>query len=518
MRKLRSSLACLGVATLLVTACGRGDDSGSDDTTAAPATTAAAATTATPATTAETATTAAAAGSATTAGGGATTTAAPETTAPADAGKEGYALTAADIEEQCASEPLADTEIGVSASEITITVMADVGSPLAPGLFQGNIDGVKAFADWINANGGIGCRQLVVNTWDSKLDPTESKNGLIDACAKSLSLVGGNSLFNPDVTPMTGCVDKAGAATGLPDIAALANDVNELCGATTFTIQFRAEDCPVAVGSERTFNVLTGASAKLLSENPDGLHGLFLVPGDLPTTRQSAVPNIAGQEKAGIVFDGTPLVSGRDEQAAYTPRVQVLKQFGGNFVYNGSNDVAMVRMEKEAAAQGIDNSAVVYTCSLACYTKGMLEQGGDTVDGTYLWMQFLPFEEASTNAAAQAYVDTVGAGNTVSWGAQAWQAGIALQTAVNQIVADQGPNAITRASLLEALTAIDDFTADGWSGAKSLRGISPCYVLLQIQDGAFVRAWPEEAGTLDCDPANLTEVTVEPVSASEQLG
>ena len=87
----------------------------------------------------------------------------------------------------------------MSASEITVTVMADVGSPLAPGLFQGNIDGVKAFADWINANGGIGCRQLVVNTWDSKLDPTESKNGLIDSCTNSLSLVGGNSLFNPDV-------------------------------------------------------------------------------------------------------------------------------------------------------------------------------------------------------------------------------------------------------------------------------------------------------------------------------
>ena len=39
------------------------------------------------------------------------------------------------------------------------------------------------------------------------------------------------------------------------------------------------------------------------------LHGLYLVPGDLPTTRQSAVPQIAGQETEGVVFDDVALVS-----------------------------------------------------------------------------------------------------------------------------------------------------------------------------------------------------------------
>ena len=35
--------------------------------------------------------------------------------------------------------------------------------------------------------------------------------------------------------------------------------------------------------------------------------------------------------------------------------------------------------------------------------------------------------------------------------------------------------------------------------------------------GVF-RGWPEERGTMDCEPGNLTEVSVEPVSAAEQLG
>ena len=71
------------------------------------------------------------------------------------------------------------------------------GSPLAPGLFQGNFDAMNAFATYVNANGGIGCRKLVVKQWDTKLDPTESKNGLIDACANAVALVGQQRPLQP---------------------------------------------------------------------------------------------------------------------------------------------------------------------------------------------------------------------------------------------------------------------------------------------------------------------------------
>jgi ABC-type branched-subunit amino acid transport system substrate-binding protein len=497
------------VLALTVSACGRGDDSGSDTT--APAATPAPTTAATtPETTAagETSDTTAGESPDTTTGEAPTTTAAPE-------GDFEKALTAADIEAQCASEPLEATETGVTADKITIEVMADVGSPLAPGLFQGNFDAIEAFADYVNANGGVGCRQLEVKTWDSKLDANESKNGLIDACQSALAMVGNNALFNPDMTPLTGCADKAGAPTGVPDIAALANDVNELCGATTFTIQFRSEECPVNVGQPRNFTVQVGAAGYLAEQHGEPLHGLFLVPGDLPTTRQSAIPNIEGQKLDGIVFDAAKLVSGRSEQAAYTPLVQLLKENNGNYVYNGSNDTTMMRMQLESQAQGIDPSSIVWTCSLACYTKNFRENGGAASNGTYVWMQFLPFEEADTNAALQAYIDSVNEPD--SFGAQAWQAAIAFQQAVNQIVADQGPNAITRASLIEALAAIDNFSADGWAGARDLRGISACYVLMQLQGSEFVRVWPEERGTMDCDEGNLVELTVEPVAAAEAL-
>jgi hypothetical protein len=108
----------------------------------------------------------------------------------------------------CTKEALQATEVGVTADTISVEVMADTGSPLAPGLFQGNVDAMNAYAKWINANGGVGCRELKVEAWDSKLDATESKNGIINACKNDFAMVGGNSLFNPDVSVIGNCVDS----------------------------------------------------------------------------------------------------------------------------------------------------------------------------------------------------------------------------------------------------------------------------------------------------------------------
>ena len=329
-------------------------------------------------------------------GGGAT-----PTTAAANAACDGVTLEA--------------TDTGVTADTITVQVMADTGSALAPGLFQGNIDAMEAYAKYVNANGGIGCRQLEVETWDSKLDPTEAKNGQINACKTSVAAVGGNSLFNPDVSEMSTCPDASGQPTGVPNIAAIANDVNEQCAKNTFLIQGMPEICPadgsVPTGSREFTSIVGQVQWYQQNVTPD-LTGLFMVPGDLPTTVQSATYNIAGQAQAGVDWVGAYKVSGRDEQSAYTPKVQAAKNGNVNYVYDGSNDVAMVNMRREAAAQGLD-SVKVWGCSVACYTD-KFEAAGADVDGTYLYLQFLPFEEKGSNAELDNYLEYNP--TPVSWG------------------------------------------------------------------------------------------------------
>jgi hypothetical protein len=329
-----------------------------------------------------------------------------------------------------------------------------------------------------------------------------------------VALVGNNALFNPDVSAMTNCVDKDNKPTGLPDVAALANDTNEQCAPTAFVIQAVAEKCPITPGVPRPETAMVGPTKYYTQQTP-GLHGLFMVPGDLPTTVQSATIQIDAQAQAGITWDATPKVSGADQQPAYTPRIQILKAKNGNYVYDGSNDVAMIRMRKEAKAQGLD-SVKVWACSLACYTKNMIAQGGADVEGTYVWMQFLPFEEASLNPEANAYVTAVGS-KYDSFGAQAWQAGGAFKQVVDDIVAKSGPNAITRSAILGGLKNLKSFTDNGWMGEKDLRGFSPCYVLMQIQGGKYVRVFPTKAGTLDCSASNLTTLSIDPAAEAAKI-
>jgi hypothetical protein len=438
------------------------------------------------------------------------------TSAPTTAAAAG-ATTSSTAPNPCANVTLQATDVGITPTDITVEVMADVGSPLAPGLFQGNLDAINAFATYVNANGGVGCRQLKVRTWDSKLDPTESKNGLIDSCTNAFAMVGSNALFNPDVSAMTNCVDKTGAATGLPDINALANDVNELCAPTAFTVQAVFQPCPPQTGVA-TYGAFTGAAKWIVQKFGPGLHGIFIVPGDLPTTRRSATYSIDALAQQGITWDDTPLASGADPQPAYTPRVQIAKAKGSTIVYDGSNDVAMINMRKESAAQGL-NTVKTWVCSLACYTKLFLTQGGAAVEGTYLWMQYLPVEEASLNPAEQAYVTAIG-DKQVSWAAQAWQAALAFKQAVDQIVAKGGPNAITRAALLSTLKTFTNFDADGWMGPKPLQGnqaASDCFVMMQVQNGKFVRVYPTKPGTMDCNPSYLATVNVDPVAEAAKL-
>ncbi len=292
---------------------------------------------------------------------------------------------------------------------------------------------------------------------------------------------------------MTNCVDKSGQAVGLPDIAALANDTNEQCAPTAYVIQAVAEQCPITPGQPRPQTAMVGPTKWYVQQNPGGLHGIFMVPGDLPTTVQSSIVQIKAQTQAGITFDGTPKVSGADQQPAYTPRIQTLKATNGNYVYDGSNDVAMIRMRKEAKAQGL-TSVKVWACSLACYTRAMLAQGGSDVEGTYMWMQFLPFEEANLNPEATAYVNGVGANKVDSFGAQAWQAAVAFEQVVNAIVAKSGPNAITRSAILNGLKGETAFTANGWMGEKNLRGFSPCFVDDADPERQVRAGVPDQAG------------------------
>ncbi|HEX7096575.1 MAG TPA: ABC transporter substrate-binding protein [Acidimicrobiales bacterium] len=421
--------------------------------------------------------------------------------------------TTADV---CASETLEATEIGVTADEIVIEVMADVGSPLAPGLFQGSIDAVKAWAQHINEQGGLACREVVVREWDSKLTPDDTINGTIDACQNALAMVGTTSLFVLDPSNLANCPDKSGAPTGLPDIAERATEIPHQCNPTTYSIAATPGECPYNGGTRRSVEFV--GPYRFYKTIEPNLHGIFLIPGDLPSAVQSSIMGVRAAEQAGVVVNDAEFrVSGRDEQASFSRYIQAIKENNSTLGYNGSNDVAMVKFRKEAKAQGVD-SVTIWACSLACYTPQFLQQGGADVEGTYLWTPFVPLEEADTVPELQAYLDAVGGiDKASSWGVGAWAAATALKQIIDDIVATDGPNGITRAKILAGLEEMQNtgnFNANGIYGERlNIGGAFSCFVVMQVQNGEFVRIHPKERGKLDCSPDNTFEVNIDPTTA-----
>jgi ABC-type branched-subunit amino acid transport system substrate-binding protein len=89
-----------------------------------------------------------------------------------------------------------------------------VASPVAPGLYQTNVDAVKAWAADLNANGGLAGCQVVVDFCDSKLDPNATTNCVIKACQNDFALVGTAANALSDLSDLDTCKNAAGSTFG----------------------------------------------------------------------------------------------------------------------------------------------------------------------------------------------------------------------------------------------------------------------------------------------------------------
>jgi Periplasmic binding protein len=412
----------------------------------------------------------------------------------------------------CKTTKLTSSEVGVSPTTITVTVIADTGSPLRPGLFQGSVDAVKAWGNYINDHGGLACRKVVVKDADSKLTADDAQNAITTACSNSLSLVGTTALFLDNMAPAESCKDKTGQAVGIPDLAVLQTYAAEQCSKVSFAVLPSAGSCPYSGSGVRTFtqtNVTQNYYFKKYGKN--SLHGVFIVPSDLPSTISASTPLFAGDEQLGIKKDAEFGVSALAPQSSYTPFVQAIKTHNSTFARNGADYVSYVDLRKEAQVQGV-STVKVWDCSLQCYDQRLISTGGSAVENQYTWLSFLPFEDKGHNAELDNFLqyDT----KPDAFGAQAWVAGQVFATAVNAVVAKDGPNGLTRSNLFTAIHGITNFDDNGFISPTNIGGkiASKCLIGMQVQNAKFVRVDPTTPGKFDCTGGTF-QVTLDPVKA-----
>ena len=170
---------------------------------------------------------------------------------------------------KAAAKAAADSDIGVTADEIRIAVVADVDNPLKPGLFQGTVDGVNAAVKSVNANGGVAGRKLKVDFIDSKLNPATTRNAIITACAEDFALVGTAAAFITNVDDETKCVDQSGAVTGLPDLASFVTGPQQ-CSPVAYPVNPSSLVCSTKDQHPQTYQGSTGVPTYLAEDQGQG--------------------------------------------------------------------------------------------------------------------------------------------------------------------------------------------------------------------------------------------------------
>jgi hypothetical protein len=405
--------------------------------------------------------------------------------------------------------PRRATDVGITATTIRIAVLADVDTPAAPGLFEGSVSAVEGWAKYMNSIGGLAGRKVIVDFIDTHLSADDAREAIITACSRDFALVGTSALFVDNISDLVGCKDATGKAVGLPDFPVVQTDPVHQCSPVSYSVEGETLDCATRNDHPQTYRATVGPTRYFLSTFKD-LHGIYIYPSDLQASKNAEVPLFKIQQRLGIKSDQDFDISGAAPQSAFTPVVQAAKQHQSSYVHAGLSFSSMVELRKEAQLQGL-TSVKVWDCSIQCYDQRFIQQGGSSVEGQYLYTIFVPFEEANANKMTATFLKYTGRDKADAFGATAWAAGIFFQDVVNTIVHKGGDNALTRAAVLATAPTINGFTADGMLGKTDVgkRLPTPCYVLLQVRHGKFVRVYPKKAGTFDCNPANLQTIKLD---------
>ena len=408
------------------------------------------------------------------------------------------------------SEKPKATDVGITDKEIHVAVIADVDSPLAPNLFKAAVDGMKGWAKYMNSKaggGGLAGRKVVIDFYDSKLNPAETKNAQITVCQNDVAAVGTSAVFLTSVDEMRNCKDSTGAVTGLPDIPFVSTALVQQCSDQSFPIAPPQVLCDTATDHPQTFQADVARGYYYLDKYGKDLHGVYIFGNDSKSARDASFASLGGLRDIGGVDQGIKSdkdfdLSSRATQSEYTPVVQEMKSSGANYAQCTGPYTCTISLRKEAALQGV-TGVKVWDCGVQCYDKQFIDAGGADVEGQYADTLFLPFYSKADQKANPMLANVVkytGPDKIAGYGMYAWAAGLAFRDAVNAQVKAGGVNSVTRKTIFEQLNKINKFDADGIIAPIDLagRGASGCSVLNQLKNGAYVRVEPKKAGTFAC--------------------
>jgi ABC-type branched-subunit amino acid transport system substrate-binding protein len=361
-----------------------------------------------------------------------------------------------------------ETDVGITATEIRIGVIADL-TGVVPGLFKAAPEAVKAYAAMVNENGGIHGRQLVVEEFDTGTSDNGNRLAYEKACDKVFASVGSESAFD------TGGYEAV-AACGFPHLAGFATDpeVNKL----DFLLP-RRSDAWIGIGSGRW----------LAQEFPEAVKRAVSVYGQQAAAERGAKRTRESRSTVGWEYIYELSVSPLESN--YTPHVLEMKNRGVQ-AFNITVDMNnIVRLMKALREQSYE--VVVADASGQAYQQSFLDAAGPAANGAYIALDHAPLEERDLPAMDEyiAWLEKTSPDSAPSQnGLRAWTMAMLFTEAAEAV----GPD-LTRDALMDHIRGMTDWDADGLFPPRDLGQEIPdesCFIMVQVQDEAYVRVFPDE--------------------------
>ncbi len=375
------------------------------------------------------------------------------------------------------------TDTGVTATQITVGNITSI-TGVAPGLTQSAQQAVEAWAAYVNSQGGICGRKVVVDPYDDSNTSSGNYAAAKAACAKDFALVGGASGFDDGTA-------SAVASCGIPGVAA---ELSTQAAGNTPAIY------SASPGNAHYWPM--GPPVYLARTYPNAVKQAASVYLNVPATEEEAQAQIATFEKVGFKYVYTVGVSPTEPN--YAPYVQTMANDHVEYVTEWSDDNSAARLVQAMAQANFTPQVVDWNAEQ--YTPAFLKETGGLAGGELVLMATAPYEEASSNPGMElflSWMNRVAPGFTHDIFAEyAWSAGLLFEQAAKAV----GPH-LTRAALLAQLGQIHQWTGGGVTPPVDVGSRLPntCFSYFKVTSNGtgYARVYPPQPNSYDCTSGGL---------------
>jgi ABC-type branched-subunit amino acid transport system substrate-binding protein len=381
---------------------------------------------------------------------------------------------------------------GITDTTVTVGQVDELSAPVQ-GMFQGAKVGVQAYFNYINDQGGVNGRKLVLDAQDTQFNAGTLVAKARQIAVNDFAFVGSYSLLDSALAPI---LDSTGTPfVGAPISQQLVRNKN------VYTTWAPPLD-----------QIPTGAFEYFAKKYPDEVKKVGIIYGSAGAALWEPIK--AAAESAGWHFVYSRAYGANETN--FLPDAIKMKSAGVKLVYSFGSGSAVATAQFLKATQQA-NFRPIQVQSENYFTT-LSKLAGAAAEGVYFPLTYALFagEDATavpSVALLDKWVKSTDASYTAYSGDLVW--GWASAMLFVEALKAAGPSP-TRASLAAALRQQTSFGADGLLPASNVGNntASGCWLLATMTDGKYRRVDPSPTNGFICSPNGMYQVPGAPASTS----